>query len=372
MDRSDTPEESAPGRTPRDLLRGLLPPLAAVALALVAGSFFILLVGKNPFLVYGRMLEATLGSGYGLGQVLFKATPLIFTGLAVAFAFRAGLFNIGAEGQLYVGAFAMALAGIFLPSAMPWFLIIPLCLLAGAGGGVVFGGIPGWLRAKLGVHEVINTIMMNFIAFIFVNYLLVEYLALHETVHTAPVAVSARIPRLGHILPLFEGSAANLSFLLALACAGLLWFVDKRTALGFRLRAVGLNPQAARNAGINVPAHLGAALAVSGGLAALAGANFVLGYKYYFEQGFSAGAGFMGIAVALLARNHPLGVVGAGLLFGLLSEGGLGINNEVPKELVEILQAVIIIFIVSGARLGESGFLARLRRRKSVEEPGHA
>jgi simple sugar transport system permease protein len=302
------------------------PPAAAVFLALVAGSFFILAIGQNPFLIYSRMLVATLGSGYGLGQVLFKSTPLIFTGLAVAFAFRAGLFNIGAEGQLYVGGFFTALAGVFLPAGMPGFLLIPLCIGAGIVGGAVYGGIPGFLKARLGVHEVINTIMMNFLAFIFVNHLLVTYLAEHETVHTRAVAVGAHLPRLGDFFPLFQGSAANVTFFGALAAALAVWFLFAKTSVGFRLRAVGRNPRAAATAGINVPVHLFVAMAISGALASGAGVNFVMGYKHYFEQGFGAGVGFMGIAVALLGRK---------------------------------LQAIIILFVVAGARIRDMEIFKR-------------
>jgi simple sugar transport system permease protein len=336
-------------------------PVLAVVVSLCVGGLFILAIGESPLAVYGALLAGTFGSGYGLGQVLFKATPLIFTGLAVAFAFRAGLFNIGAQGQLEIGAFALAAAGLALPSSLPAPLLVVLCLAAGAGGGAMWAAIPGGLKAWLGTHEVINTLMLNFIAAAAINYLLAGSFAVHGTMHTAAVPVS--LARLDTWLPLFHGSAANVSVVFALGAALVVYVLLWHTTFGYEVRAVGLSPAAATNAGISVGRITVLAMMLSGALAGLVAANYVLGYKQYYEEGIGGGVGFMGIAVALLGRNHPLGVVLAALLFGALSYGGLVINGMVPKELVDILQAIVIINVVVSSSIF-ADLLTALRKRR--------
>ena len=325
------------------LLRALAP-LVAVALALAAGAVFILAIGEHPLEIYGLMLRESFGTGYGLGQTLFKATPLLFTGLAVALGFRAGLFNIGVEGQLYLGGFAAALAGLAC-ARLPWPLPLAAALLAAAAAGAAWGAIPGILKARFGAHEVINTIMLNFIAFALVSYLGRPRFE-PATVRTAELGATAHLARLEALLPALRGSPANVSLLLGLLLAlavGLLLF---RTRLGYELRAVGLNAPAAEYGGIAVGRTQAIAMALSGAVAGLGGTNFVLGYKHFFELGFSAGAGFIGIAVALIGRNHPLGVIVASVFFGALSYGGLVINQRVPRELVEVLQALVILLAI--------------------------
>ena len=322
-----------------------LGPLLAVLGALLVGALFIAAVGKDPLWVYGRMAEGVFGNAYGLGQVLFRATPLIFTGLAVALAFRAGLFNIGAEGQAVIGAFAAGMVGAGA-AGLPAFVLLPLTILSALGAGALWALPPALLKAKVGAHEVINTIMMNFIALALVQYL-GHRAFVHATVHTPEIGPGARIPRLEAILPFFQGSPVNLSLVLALLAAVFVGWLLWRTTFGYELRAVGLQPAAAESAGIPVGRTRVIALCLSGALAGLVGTNFVQGYKGYFESGFSAGVGFLGIAVALLGRNHPVGVVIAAVFFAALSYGGLVINTEVPKELVEILQAIVILFAIT-------------------------
>jgi len=320
----------------------VLPTVIALLVALAAASALILAWGQSPIAVYRRFLDGTWGSGYAIGQVLFKATPLAFTGLSVALAFRAGLFNVGAEGQLTLGAFATALVGAALPPSTPWPIAVVLAIGAGAVAGAAAGALPGLLKATRGAHEVIVTIMLNWIILAVLSDV-GKRLYLRESVHTAPVIAAATLSRAGAWFDCFRGSALNGSVLLAAATALAAWWFLARTASGFRLRAVGLSPDAAAAAGIRVGRQMVLAMALAGGVAGLVGANAVLGYKGYYEEGFAGGVGFMGIAVALLGRNHPLGIVLAALWFGTLSQGGLAVNGLVPKEMVEVLQAVIIL-----------------------------
>ena len=317
-------------------------PGLAVGLALAAGGALMWSLGENPFEIYGLILRECFGTGYGLGQTLFKATPLVFTGLAVALGFRAGVFNIGAEGQLYLGGLAAAWVGT---AALPAPAHLALAVLAAAAAGAAWGGLPGWLKARFGAHEVINTIMLNFIAFALVSYL-GRGVFQPATVRTAEIGAGAMLARLDGWWPALRGSPANLSLALALLAAGAVGVLLFRTRLGFEVRALGLNAAAARYGGVPVGATQIRAMAISGALAGLAGTNFVLGYKHFFELGFSAGAGFMGIAVALLGRNHPAGVILAALFFGALSHGGLAISQRVPKELVDVLQAIVILLAI--------------------------
>jgi general nucleoside transport system permease protein len=326
--------------------------VTAVALlcAMAVGSALILAFGEAPARVYALLLARTWGDLHGVGQVLFKATPLIFTGLSVALAFRVGLFNIGAEGQMIAGAFATGLIAAALPGGVPAVVALPVAILAGALAGGAIGAIPGVLKVRYGAHEVINTIMLNFIVGAVVLYLGNRFFFVEETTRTAVIAPAARLPGLG--LP---GSPANLSLALALGVAGLVWYFFARSRRGYEWRAVGLGPAAAEAAGISRAAAVVGAMTAAGALAGLVGSNLVLGYKHYFEEGTGAGVGFMGIAVALLGRNHPGGVVAAALLLATLSHGGLAVSELVPKELFDVLQAVIILAVVAAS--------AELRRR---------
>jgi len=330
-------------------------PLLAVALALGAGAIFIAAIGQDPLSIYAEMFRQCFGTGYGIGQTLFKATPLLFTGLAVAIGFRTGLFNIGVEGQMYLGGFAAAMAGL-LP--LPGPLRLAVALLAAAAAGGAWGALPGYLKSRFGAHEVINTIMLNFIAFALVAWIGHSVFE-PATVRTAELP-SGWLPRLSLWIPALSGSPANASLLLALLCAWAVGTLLFRTRLGYELRAVGFNPAAAEYAGIPVGRTQALAMALSGAVAGLAGVNFVLGYKHWFELGFSAGAGFLGIAVALLGRNQPWGVLIAALFFGALSYGGLVVNQRVPKELVEALQGLVILFAICAQQAFER-LAARMR-----------
>lgn len=325
--------------------RALLPPVLALLGAMAAGSLLILAWGEAPAHVWGLLLEGTWGSGYGTGQVLFKATPLVMTGLSVAVAFRAGLFNVGAEGQLILGALGSAWVGAHL-EGWPAPLAIPACMLAAAFVGGAWGAVPGVLRAATGAHEVIVTIMLNFVAQA-LALTIGSLLFLKESLHTAPIAEAARLPRLSLLWDGFRGSAGSLAFAVALAVAAAVAALLFHTRQGFRLRVLGHSRDVAANAGVQVGRATAWAMALAGALAGLGSVGFVQGYKHYYEDGFSSGVGFQGIAVALLGGNHPAGVVFAALLFATLSQGGLAINALVAKELVDILQALVILALAA-------------------------
>ncbi|MEY4071737.1 MAG: hypothetical protein RL721_2351 [Candidatus Eisenbacteria bacterium] len=337
--------------------RQALPPLAAVALALVAGGVLIAALGESPLEVYGLLVSQAFGTGYGVGQTLFKATPLLFAGLSVALAFRAGLFNVGAEGQMYLGGFAAALVGAYAP--LPPVLLLPAALLAAAAAGAAWGAVPGVLKARFGAHEVINTIMMNFIAFALVAWW-GRTLFMPATVRTAEIAPAAVVPRLDVLVPWLRGSPANLALVLGLLLAWALGVWLFRTRAGYETRVLGLNPGAAEYAGVRTGLAQVQAFALAGAIAGLGSASFVLGYKHWFELDFTAGAGFMGIAVALIGRSHPLGVTLAALFFGALAYGGLVVNRHVPADLVNVLRALVILFAISAYALFERA--ARRRR----------
>ncbi|GAB4317340.1 MAG: ABC transporter permease [Candidatus Sumerlaeia bacterium] len=340
-------------------------------MALALAGVVIAALGENPWSLGRELLSECLGSGYGLGQVLQQTTQLTFTGLAVGLGFRAGLFNIGAEGQAQIGAFCVAMAGIHL-GGLPPMLLVPICILAALAGGALWAAVPGGLKAATGAHEVITTIMMNFIAAALLNYLLTRPgIQAPGTERTAAIADAAHLPTLEALWSGFAGSTGNTSLLLALAAAVVTGFFLSRTRWGYEITIAGSNPEAARTYGISLGRTTLLAMMLSGALAALVGVDFVMGYKHWFELEFTAGVGYMGIAVALLGRNHPAGIVGAAFLFGLLAYGGVVLTSTaVPKELVEILQAIVILLILINSWAMRRWMLATHKRRLGRTRPG--
>ncbi|UYN89106.1 MAG: ABC transporter permease [Anaerolineales bacterium] len=320
-----------------------------IADALASGESAALRRAFNPFL-----------------ESLTKSVPYIFAGLAVALGFRSGLFNIGAEGQLFMGAVASVYVG-FAVKGLPAIIHVPLALGAGALGGAIWGFIPGWLKAKTGGHEVINTIMMNYIAFRLSEYLLRGPLQRPDT--TNPISpfieTTAQLPRF------FESPIRfHLGFFIALAAAyGVYWLLF-RTRLGFELRTVGANPNAARYAGMNILVITVLAMSLSGALAGMAGANEVLGVNYTLAPAFSSGYGFDSIALALIGKSHPVGVVLAALLFGTLRNGALQmqIAANVPVDIISVMQALILAFIAAPAIIRT---IYRLRAPEQQEDTLH-
>lgn len=322
----------------------VLPSVVALLIALICGDILILIFGQSPGAIYRLLIEGTWGNPYGFAQVLYKTTTLAFTGLAVAYALRAGLFNIGAESQLAAGGFAAALVGLYLPSGLSVFVAAPLCILAAGIAGGLVGFIPGYLRTRFGAHEVIVTIMLNFIVLAFLNWIVASHLHVPETLHTEEIHAGA-LPRLESFISSFHGSAANVTLFLALIAVVAAWYYIFKGRGGYELRAVGLQPDAAEYGGINVNNVWLKAMVISGFIAGVGGVNNVLGYKHYYEEGFAGGSGFLGIAVALVGRNHPFGVLLAAFLFATLSQGGLAIHAFVPKQMVDVLQGVVIIAV---------------------------
>jgi ABC-type uncharacterized transport system permease subunit len=324
-------------------MRKLLQPVLAVVVGLVLGLGFTWFAGENPWHVLGILGKSAFGSGYDFGMTLFYTTPLIFAGLAVAVAFQTGLFNIGAEGQLTLGALAAGVVGALWPG-LPW-PVAPL--LAGSAAlftGALWGAIPGWLRAKRGSHEVINTIMLNFVAAGLASYVTLYLLKNPNTQNpeTRPIGAGYLIHQFG----VFNGAPVSTALPLAIVVAVLVWMLLWRTVVGYEMRAVGQNESAARAAGIDAGRIRILAMTLAGGLAGLVGVGEVLGNAGKFRLGFSPEYGFIGIAVALLGRNQPAGVVAAALLFGALHKGTADLDLEtehVTREVSLILQALIIL-----------------------------
>jgi ABC-type uncharacterized transport system permease subunit len=334
--------------------RELLFPAVAVGAAFLAGSVVIAVIGDDPIETYRLLIGSAISWPDGIGYTLFYATPLIFTGLAVALGFRCGLLNIGAEGQLTIAAFATAWAGISLSHASIW-VALPITCIVALFTGAVWGTIPGILKARFGSHEVINTIMMNFIAAGVASALTRTYFKEpgDPILQTSLIGQVARIPRLGQIVSFVPARIpVNLAFVLALVTSAVVYAFLWRTKWGYELRAAGVNPSAAEYGGISVRKQIVMALTISGGLAGMVAINEVLGYRYRYYQGFSPQYGFTGIAVALLGRNHPAGVVIAALFFGALTRGSLFVDiftERVSKDLVLILQALVILFAAAEA-----------------------
>ena len=337
----------------RSALDAMLIPFLAILTAVVLGGIIIVLVGGNPFLAYAGLLQGSFGSIRALSETSVWATPYIFAGLAVALAFKGGLFNIGAEGQLALGAVASALVGYALPGwlgfDLPKIIHLPLAVLVGMAAGAIWAGIVGFLKAYTGGHEVINTIMMNYIALNTISFLLNGPMK-----DRSPTNVIARTPLIDESarMPIiFEGLRVHWGFVLALLVAFLVWWMLNKSTLGFEIRTVGLNPDAAKYAGINVKRIIIITMALSGMLAGMAGALEVTGLNYRHELGFSIGYGFDAIAIALLGKSHPLGVVLASILFAAMRNGATRMQflTQLPVDLISMLQALILLLVAADA-----------------------
>lgn len=332
-------------------------PLISVALAVGVGSVIIWASGYNPGTAFAALFQGSFGTPKAIGDTLLKSTPLIFTGLAVAYGFRAGLFNIGAEGQLFLGGLAATYLGLTLTS-LPWYVLVPLMLLAAILAGAAWAFIPALLKARIGAHEVITTMMFTYIGRYLVSYLVIGPLkAPGQIPQTPEIARAGELARISSLFspqtlqsfPFLNLGRGHMGIFVALAAAIVIWLILKYTTLGYENRAVGYNRWASETAGISVQSTIVKALCISGALAGLAGATEVMGVHYRLFDSFSSGFGFTGIAVALLAKNHPLGVIPAALLFGALSAGAgtMQFQADVPQKIISIIQALVIFFVAA-------------------------
>lgn len=331
-------------------------PLVNLCMALLVSGLIFWVIGESPVEAVRLMIYGAFGYQEAIGYTLFYTTNFIFTGLAVAVAFHAGLFNIGGEGQAYVGGLGMAVVALAFDDVLPVVLLVPLCLLSGALFGSLWAAVPGWLQAYRGSHIVITTIMFNFIASALLGYLLVSVLIAPGSMapETRRFGDAASIPYLHEVAAWFglelSRSPANASLIVALLCAVGVWLYIWRSPSGYALRTVGFSERAASYAGIDARKVTVITMCISGALAAMMGLNEILGTQHRLLLNFTAGYGFTGIAVSLMGRNHPVGIVLASLLFGALYQGGAELAFDMPKvtrEMVVAIQGLVILF--SGA-----------------------
>ncbi len=345
----------------RDWLRQIGTAVLAVGLALLVGAVIILLTGASPIAAYKAILYGAFGNLNNISETVVKAAPLVLAGAGLAIAYRANMWNIGAEGQIFAGGLAAIVVGLYL-GHLPVFVVLPLTLLAGFAGGALWAGIAGFLKVRLGIDEVINTIMLNYIAALGVNWLIHGPLMdpAASFPRTAIIPVSAQLPIL------IPRTRLHLGVLVAIALAFFLQWVLWRTPLGYRIRAVGQNKPAAHYGGINVGRTLMIAMLISGGMAGLAGMGQATGLHFRMLQDISGGLGFTAIAVALLAGNQPAATLLSGFVLAALQVGAnsMQIRAGVPLEVVNIIQGLVILFVVGRE------FLDRrmLARRQSLAE----
>ena len=350
---------------------GLAIPVMSVVLAVIVGGVVIFVAGSNPFTAYWELLKGAFGGPYNISETLVASIPLMLTGLAVAFAFRAGLFNIGAEGQLFMGAIFSAFVGYKLN--LPGIILIPIAIVAGAFGGALWGGIAGVLKAWRGAHEVITTMMLNYTAILISQYLLeASPTGTPGPMSQANALGSPQTATMNATLPvivpnsLVQNGRLHAGLLIALAGALFFWFVLWRTSLGYKIRAVGLNPKAAAYAGMNVGWIIALSMCVAGAFAGLGGMVSVYGVSpFALTNSFSPGYGFDAIAVALLGKTTATGTIAAAILFGALVHGSTLMQADagISSHLVEILQGLIIFFI------GADAIVRALGRRSLIRFP---
>lgn len=339
------------GQLPRWVDYGLLP-LVNLAAAFLVSGVVVLLIGENPIDAVRTLVYGALGYGEGFGFTLFYATDFVLTGLAVAVAFHAGLFNIGGEGQATLGGLGVALVCLPLGGMLPWWALLPIALVAAAAFGAGWAFIPAWLQAKRGSHVVITTIMFNFIASALLVYLLVDVLSYGSMQpETRSFGDAAQLPLardwFNPDLIDFGQSPLNLATVVAALAVVGVWVLIWRTRLGYEIRTFGLNPTAAGYAGISPVKITLVAMLISGALAGLMSINEVMGASNRLIIGFTSGYGFVGIAVALMGRGHPVGIVLAALLFGILYQGGAELAFETPgitRDMIVVIQGLVILF----------------------------
>jgi simple sugar transport system permease protein len=324
-------------------------PLLNLVSALLVAALVIHLLGESPTESMGILINSAIINPEGLSYTLFYASTFIFTGLSVSIAMKAGLFNIGSEGQMYFGGFGLTLAMLTFDSALPAWLLIPAAMMGSALFGAAWAFLPGYLQAKRGSHVVVTTIMFNFIAASLMNFLIVKYLIPEGQQNPASrvFADAGAMPRLNQWFPILGDTPLNVSFLLAIVALVIYGVMVWRSSWGYQLRATGLNQHAAHYAGVSISRMIIVAMLISGALAGLAAVNSIMGSTHYLSLNFPAGAGFIGIAIALMGRQHPVGIFLSAVLFGALIQGGFDLSLEkpnIPQETFIFIQGLIILF----------------------------
>lgn len=329
-------------------LKEIAYPLVAILISFVVGGILVYSFGKNPVVAYTALIKGSLGDFNKFGETMVTVTPLILTGLSIAFGFRCGLFNIGVEGQFIIGAIAAVWAG-WAFTGLPAIIHLPLTLAVGAlAGGLWAYGI-GFLKARVGSHEVINGIMMNYIAMYLSNYLTMGFLNVPDKAYSVEIADAAKLWRFSQSFEQFKHSRMHAGIFIALIAAVAAYYILNKTVRGYEIRAVGFNPYAAEYGGISVKKNIILAMVISGLFAGLAGAIMTTGVQYRVNNLFGfTGYGLDGIAVALVGNNHPIGVILSAFLFGVLQKGGPLMQIQgIPKEVVGIIQGIIILFVAA-------------------------
>ena len=357
----------------RRLFNALLIPLLAFGVAILLGAVVMLIFGDNPLKAYQGLAIGAFGGAKALSRTLLKATPLIFTGLSVAVAFKAGLFNIGASGQFIFGTICSVAVGVHF-EGLPLAIHLPFALLAGIVGGAIWGTIPGLLKVYTGAHEVIVTIMLNYIAALFAGWTVYAGGSQGQTPGPLWDATAGPISRTADVLPtaqlpllLNPSYKLHLGVIIAPLVALLIWWLIYKTIIGFEIRTVGQNSRAARYAGIAVKRTIIMTMSLAGALAGLAGAIETMGLNHKFAPEFSGAVGFDGITVALLGQTHPIGVVLAAIMFGALDGGASTMQFEsgVPADIIQVIQALVLTFVAAPMLIRG---LLRLRRGAADEE----
>ena len=329
-------------------LKEIAYPLIAILISFIVGGILVFFFGKDPVVAYTSLLKGSLGDLNKVGETLVTVTPLILTGLSIAFGFRCGLFNIGVEGQFIMGSIAAVWAG-WAFAGLPAIVHVTLTLLVGALTGGLWASVIGFLKAKVGSHEVINGIMMNYIAMYMSNFIVMTYLNEPQKAYSVAIADTAKLWRFSQAFAQFNHSRLNIGIFFALIVALVAYYILNKTVSGYEIRAVGFNPHAAEYGGISVKKNIILAMVISGLFAGFAGAIMTTGVQYRVNNLFGfTGYGLDGIAVALVGNNHPIGVILSAFLFGVLQKGGPLMQIQgIPKEVVGIIQGIIILFVAA-------------------------
>lgn len=328
---------------------GFVLPILNLVSALLVAALVIHLLGESPTESLSILINSAVLNSEGLAYTLFYASTFIFTGLSVSVAMKAGLFNIGSEGQLYIGGLGLTLVMLAFDQTLPALFLIPAAMLGSALFGAAWAALPGYLQARRGSHIVVTTIMFNFIAASLMNFIIVKYLIPQGEQNPASRVFSSagEMPRLGQWFPALGDTPLNVSFLLAIAALAIYGLTVWRSSWGYQLRATGLNQRAAHYAGVSISRMIIVAMLISGALAGLGAVNSIMGSTHYLSLNFPAGAGFVGIAIALMGRQHPVGIFLSSVLFGALIQGGFDLSLEkpnIPQETFIFIQGLIILF----------------------------